>query len=120
MRIQLRTLVPSLLLVACGTAPSAAPDPGAPPAATPNVPAPAPSILDEELATTLAGDGVTSALAVVLDARSGRVLAMQSVSGETHDPTLPERERFPHGSVAKTFTFAIALDRGAIGLDDRL
>jgi cell division protein FtsI (penicillin-binding protein 3) len=72
------------------------------------------SIVDEELTATAALPEVASALAVVLDARDGHVLAMQSVSDGAFDPQLPARERRSHGSVGKTFTYAIALDRGAI------
>jgi cell division protein FtsI (penicillin-binding protein 3) len=77
------------------------------------------SIVDDEVASTAALPQVESALAVVIDARDGHVLAMQSVSGDARDPELPARERRSHGSVGKTFTYAIALERGAITTSDR-
>jgi cell division protein FtsI (penicillin-binding protein 3) len=106
MRTFLCALAPSLLLLACG--------------GTQSPPAPAaPSFLVSALDTTAASPDVVSVLAVVLDARDGQVLAMDGVEGSAHDATLPARVRRSHGSVGKTFTYAIALDRGAITLADQ-
>lgn len=75
-------------------------------------------MLDEELARTLAEPSLRSALAVVLDPRDGRVLAMQSLEGDARDPELPARVVRSHGSVGKTFTVAAALDRGLVSPGD--
>lgn len=103
------------LLVACGGATSTSPQ-----ASTPPLSDAARAILDEELAATASRPEIESALAVVLDARDGRVVAMQSFSGEVADPELPARERRSHGSVGKVFTYALALERGVLAPTDRL
>lgn len=112
MRKDLLPLAPALLLLACGSAPGSRPSLAEPSCAQ--------AILDDELGATLGSTDVLSALAVVLDAHDGHLLAMQSRSGSMHDPELPARDRISHGSVGKTFTYAIALDRGAIEVADRL
>ncbi|MFO0680935.1 MAG: penicillin-binding transpeptidase domain-containing protein [Sandaracinus sp.] len=103
------------LLVACGGATSPIPEASAPAAADD-----ARAILDDELAATARRPEIESALAVVLDARDGRVVAMQSFAGDVADPELPARERRSHGSVGKVFTYAIALERGVLAPTDRL
>lgn len=125
-----RSFLPGLALaaLACGSPPSSAtpPTPADAPAAalpTDTLPAdtlPADAVLDAELRTLVSSDDVSLALAVVLDARTGRILAMQSVSDDGVDPEAPARDRLSHGSVGKTFTYAIALDRGALAPGDDL
>ncbi len=103
------------LLVACGGATSARTEASAPPAADA-----ARAILDEELAATASRPEIESALAVVLDPRVGRVVAMQSFAGDVADPEVPARERRSHGSVGKVFTYALAIERGVRTPADRL
>lgn len=75
-------------------------------------------ILDDELGRALERPEIRSALAVVVDPRDGRVIAMQSREGATRDPELPARDVRPHGSVAKSFSIALALDRGVVQPSD--
>jgi cell division protein FtsI (penicillin-binding protein 3) len=75
-------------------------------------------VLDEELARVQAEPHVHMTLGVVLDPRNGHVLAMQSRTGDDVDLELAAREPRSHGSVAKSFSIASAIEFGAIALDD--
>ncbi len=75
-------------------------------------------ILDEELARVRAEPQVRMALGIVLDPRDGHVLAMQSRTDRHFNPELAPREPRSHGSVAKSFSIASAIEVGAIALDD--
>jgi cell division protein FtsI (penicillin-binding protein 3) len=85
-------------------------------------------IMAEELAAAMAEFKAIGATGLVLDARSGEVVAM--VSLPSFDPeapgAAPSDARFNRaslgiyemGSVFKIFTTAMALDQGAVGLND--
>jgi cell division protein FtsI (penicillin-binding protein 3) len=109
-----------LVLSSCA---HAAPDPGAA-AATPIEPTGAAidrrarAAIDLELAGALDEPTTRAMSIVVLDPSDGRIIAMGGRRGATIDADLPARDPVGHGSVAKTFTIAIALERGAITTDD--
>ncbi len=83
---------------------------------------------ERELEKALREHGARSASAVVLDPRSGAVLALASAPG--FDPARyaeadasarrcrPVADAFEPGSTFKVVTFAAALDRGVVGPDD--
>lgn len=107
------TLPLSALLASCAT--SSLPPVDRPVAA--NDP-PARVIVDEELDTSARDPHVTSTLAVVLDARDGHVLAMQSLEHGVRDPELPARVLRSHGSIGKSFSLALALDHHVVATTD--
>lgn len=89
------------------------------PSATAELDALAARVLDEELGRALTDARVRSALAVVLDPRDGRVIAMQSLDRDgARDPERPAREARNHGSLVKSLTIAAALDAGVITTTD--
>ncbi|HJL15199.1 MAG TPA: penicillin-binding transpeptidase domain-containing protein [Sandaracinaceae bacterium LLY-WYZ-13_1] len=118
MRVVLGSLV--LVLAACdAVAPTGGPEAAVPPR-EPSPDGRAARVLDEELSRTVASPDVRSALAVVLDARTGRALAMQSLEADgAFDPERPAREVRRHGSVVKPLTVAAALDTGCVEPTDR-
>ncbi|MFQ5939754.1 MAG: peptidoglycan D,D-transpeptidase FtsI family protein, partial [Alphaproteobacteria bacterium] len=84
-------------------------------------------VLREELARSMAEFQAVGAAGVVLDARSGEVLAMVSLPDfDPHRPPNEPEARFNRaslgvyemGSVFKVFTTAIALDSGVVRLTD--
>ncbi len=86
-------------------------------------------IVDEELRTALETYDALAALGVVMDVRTGEVLALTSLP--SYDPNRREASLLPGrhnrliadtyelGSVFKTFTVALGLDRDIVRLDDR-
>ena len=74
-------------------------------------------IVDEEL-SALAQDAETrAAVAVVLDPRTGEILALGGRRGRESEPDLAARATYDPGSVMKVFSIGAALDRGVIGFD---
>ncbi|UJR78570.1 penicillin-binding transpeptidase domain-containing protein [Sandaracinus amylolyticus] len=112
----------AMLLVALSSCAHAAPAPTDTTATTPapgtSLDARAREVIDLELARAFAEPTTRAMSIVVLDPATGRVIAMNGRRGESVDPAIPERDAVPHGSVGKTFTIAIALDRGAITTED--
>lgn len=76
------------------------------------------AIVDETLRELAGQAHVRLASAVVLDPRTGQVLAMSAIDEGRADPELPARESMGHGSVGKVFTLAAALDAGVIAPTD--
>ena len=86
-------------------------------------------ITERALATGAAEHHAKAAIAVMMDPRSGEVLAMASVP--TYNPNDPQSaveagarnraitDAFEPGSTMKTFTIAAALDAGVVKPDDR-
>ena len=107
------TIFLTALISACGATTT-------PPSPAPDIDALAATILDEELGASLDSSDVDGALAVIVDARTGRIVAMQSVADDVRDPPLPGLERRSRGSVGKAFTYAIAIDRGLLHTTDQL
>lgn len=97
--------------VSSGTTPAGAP----PTASMPTSSDPALQALAErELDAAIRDDHASGATAIVLDARTGAVVAI-AARGD-FDPRAP----FAPGSTMKPFTFAAALDSGAVTLDARI
>ncbi len=87
-------------------------------------------ILRDELARAMDEFSAIGATGVVLNVHTGEVLAMSSLPDfDPNDPVdalKPDRLNrmtagvYELGSVFKSFTFALALDSGAVSLDDRI
>lgn len=74
--------------------------------------------IDDEIARAFAEDATRAMSIVVLDPATGRVIATGGRRGDVVDAAIPERDAVLHGSVGKTFTIAIALERGAVTTED--
>jgi cell division protein FtsI (penicillin-binding protein 3) len=87
-------------------------------------------ILRDELANAMDKFSAVGASGIVLDVHTGEVLAMASLPDfDPNDPvdaSKPDRLNrmtagvYELGSVFKSFTFAMALDSGAVGMSDRI
>ncbi|HEY4118388.1 MAG TPA: penicillin-binding transpeptidase domain-containing protein, partial [Byssovorax sp.] len=97
-------------------APTAAesPAPASPAPPPPAADAALQSLAERELDRALESNHGTGATAIVLDAKTGAAVAI-ATRGD-FDP----RAAFPPGSTMKPFTFAAALDSGAVALDARI
>jgi cell division protein FtsI (penicillin-binding protein 3) len=121
-----RTHLPALLFAAVlphlGCSPAATPPPAAPPPASASASAPTPrftAFLRGELDRAAAEHAAAGALAVVLDARSGRIIAALGRAAGTDAPTVVNAARVT-GSTLKPLTWAAALEAGVIAPDTLL
>lgn len=118
-----RTPFPLLLLAAslpqlgCSSAPL--PPPEAPPAATTAAAPRFASVLQAELDRAASEYAAAGALAVVLDARTGRVIASLGRAAGADAPALVGAARIT-GSTLKPLTWAAALEAGVLGPDTPL
>lgn len=127
----LAALLPHIACSAAATTPPpaapATPPPAAPAAATPPPAAPttAPAahpflaVLRRELDLTASENAAAGALSVVLDARTGRIIASVGRAGGADAPALVETARIT-GSTLKPLTYAAALDAQVLGPDTPL
>ncbi|WP_053236027.1 penicillin-binding transpeptidase domain-containing protein [Sandaracinus amylolyticus] len=86
--------------------------------ATPSIDARAREVIDGEIARAFAEPTTRAMSIVVLDPATGRVVATSGRRGDRVDPEIPARDAVVHGSVGKTFTIALALERGVITTAD--
>lgn len=85
-------------------------------------------ILHDELMRQFKAHKAKGAAGIVMDAKTGEIIAMESLPG--FDPNIPEKSSksdtfnratlgiYEMGSTFKTFTLAMALDAGIISMDD--
>lgn len=112
----LACLVSSLVVVACG-----GPQPARSEARTPlpvQHDARVESIVDEELASLLRGRDIRNARIVVLSVEGGAVLAASGRDRSGLRAALATEEVRSHGSTAKPFTLAAALEEGVVRMED--
>jgi cell division protein FtsI (penicillin-binding protein 3) len=111
----MRFLALALLAVSCNSPPAPR---TAPPASTldPTVE----RVVREELDRAVAEWKPSVSIAIVLDARSGAVLAAEGREGARSDAALPTTRTFVTGSTLKTLTFAAAFEEKSIGPDAKV